>query len=158
MPYLLRKCRFGISMFSQKESICSYFPSFCKIMFFFSYILSSVFWDTFSWMTLILYWVIFKKVSFGVFKIILVSKDEKNFTIVYRWQRQRAIFEQVYMIFGRCQNHQNQTFKRPYQPKRSWFENHFYAKINTTLRLYRVFLKKVLHKREEKVQEKMKMT
>ena len=38
------------------------------------------------------------------------------------------------MMFGHGQNHQNQTFKRPYQPNK--FEKHFYAKINTTLLLY----------------------
>ena len=40
------------------------------------------------------------------------------------------------MIFGHCQNHQNQTFKRPYQPNKTWFEKYFYAKINTMLLLY----------------------
>ena len=40
------------------------------------------------------------------------------------------------MIFGDCQNHQNQTFKRPYQPEKSWFKKYFYAKINTTLSLH----------------------
>ena len=40
------------------------------------------------------------------------------------------------MILGRCQNHQNWSFKRPYQPNESWFEKCFYAKINTTLLLY----------------------
>ena len=49
--------------------------------------------------------VILKNVSFGIFRIILVSKGEKKFH--YRKQRQRAISEQVSMIFGRCQNHQN---------------------------------------------------
>ena len=43
---------------------------------------------------------------------------------------QSAISEQVFMIFGHCQNHPNQTFKRPYQPKKSWFKNCFCAKIN----------------------------
>ena len=40
------------------------------------------------------------------------------------------------MIFGDGQNHQNQTFQRPYLPKKSWVENYFYAKIDTTLLLY----------------------
>ena len=40
------------------------------------------------------------------------------------------------MIFGHGQNHQNQTFKGSYQPKKSWFENYFCAKINTTMLLY----------------------
>ena len=40
------------------------------------------------------------------------------------------------MIFGYCQYHQNQTFERPDQPKKWWFENYFYAKINTKLLLY----------------------
>ena len=40
------------------------------------------------------------------------------------------------MIFGHCQNHQNKTFIRPYQPKKSGLKNCFYAKINTTLMLY----------------------
>ena len=41
----------------------------------------------------------------------------------YRKQRQRAISEQVSMIFGHSQNPQNWTFIRPYQPKKSWFKN-----------------------------------
>ena len=61
------------------------------------------------------YRVILKKVLFGIFRTILVSKKEKK--IYYRKQRQRAICEQVFMIFGHCQNHQNWTFKRSYQPK-----------------------------------------
>ena len=51
------------------------------------------------------YWVILKKVSFGVFRTILVSKEEKNF--YYKKQRQRAISEQVFIKFGHGQNHQN---------------------------------------------------
>ena len=47
------------------------------------------------------YRVILKKVSFGIFRTILVSKAEKIFTI------KRAISEQVFMIFGHGQNHQN---------------------------------------------------
>ena len=42
----------------------------------------------------------------------------------------------IFKIFGYCQNHQNQTFKRPYQPKKSWFKNKFYSKINTIMLLY----------------------
>ena len=35
-----------------------------------------------TWMIgIFFYRVIFKKVSFGIFRIILVSKEEKNFTI-----------------------------------------------------------------------------
>ena len=61
------------------------------------------------------YRVILKKVSFGVFRIILVSKKEKK--SCYRKQRQRGIFHQAFMIFGHGQNHQNQILKRSYQPK-----------------------------------------
>ena len=32
-------------------------------------------------------------------------------------QRPSAISEQVFMIFGHGQNHQNETFKTPSQPK-----------------------------------------
>ena len=60
----------------------------------------------------------------------------KKKKIHYRKQRQRAISEQVFMIFGHCQNPQNQTLKRPYLPKESLFKNYFYAITNTTLRLY----------------------
>ena len=50
------------------------------------------------------YWVILKKVSFCIFRIILVSKVEKNFTIE---SKDKDLSEQVFMIFGRCQNNQN---------------------------------------------------
>ena len=52
-----------------------------------------------------LYRVILKKVSFGIFLIILVYNKEKK--IYCKMQRQRAITEQVFMIFGHGQNHQN---------------------------------------------------
>ena len=80
------------------------------------------------------YRVILKNFSFGIFRIILVSKEEKKYTI--EKQRQRAISEQVFMIFGQCQNHQNWTFKKPYQQDKSWFKNYFYAKMKTILLLY----------------------
>ena len=68
------------------------------------------------------------------FQNLLGFQERKKF--YYKKQRQRAIFERVFMIFGHCQNHQNSTFKRPYQPNKSRFEKYFYAKINTTLLLY----------------------
>ena len=52
------------------------------------------------------YRVILKKVSFGIFGTILVSKEEKILTTKskdYIW----AISEQVFMIFGHGQNHPN---------------------------------------------------
>ena len=51
------------------------------------------------------YRVILKKVSFGIFRIILISKEGKK--IYYGKQRQNAIFEQVSVIVDHCQNHQN---------------------------------------------------
>ena len=50
------------------------------------------------------YRVILKKVSFGNFRVILVSKGEKTFTMKSR--------DKVFMIFGHSQNHQNWTFRR----------------------------------------------
>ena len=60
----------------------------------------------------VIYRVILKKVSFCIFTIILISKEEKNY---YRKQTQRAISDQVCIIFGHCLNHQNKTFERPYK-------------------------------------------
>ena len=40
------------------------------------------------------------------------------------------------MIIGHCQNSQNCTFIRPYEPIKSGFKNYFHAKMNTTLLLY----------------------
>ena len=51
------------------------------------------------------YRVILKKVLFDIYRTFLDSKKEKK--ICYGKQRQRAISEQVSMIFGQCQNHQN---------------------------------------------------
>ena len=51
------------------------------------------------------YRVIVKKVSFGIFRIILISKEEKK--NYYRKQRQNAFSVQVFMKFGHRQNHQN---------------------------------------------------
>ena len=50
------------------------------------------------------YRVILKKVSFGILRIIFVSKERKYFTLD-RKQRQRPMSVQILMIFG--QNHQN---------------------------------------------------
>ena len=47
------------------------------------------------------YRVFLKKVSFDIFRIILVSKEGKNFTIEIKDNGQ------VFMIFDHCQNHQN---------------------------------------------------
>ena len=60
----------------------------------------------------------------------------------------RAISEQVFMIFGHRQNHQNQTFKRPCQPK-----NHDLKKkthivqffLLFSRRLWRTFLRNTLY-------------
>ena len=49
---------------------------------------------------------------------------------------QSTISEQVFKIFGHCQNHQNQTLKWPYLPKKSRYENSFFIKRNTILLLY----------------------
>ena len=51
---------------------------------------------------LIRYRVILKKVSFGSFRIILVSKGQKEY---YSKQRQSAI--SILYLFGHCQNPQN---------------------------------------------------
>ena len=85
------------------------------------------------------------------------SSFQRRKDFYHKKQRQSAIFEQVFMIFGHGHDHQNLTFNRPYQPKKSQFEkDYFYIVMKTTLllNLYRVFLKMVLHKREEKMQEK----
>ena len=50
-----------------------------------------------------IYRVILKKVSLGILRIIMISKEEKK--IYYGKQRQRAISEQVFVIFDHC--HQN---------------------------------------------------
>ena len=51
------------------------------------------------------YRVILKKVSFGIFRIILVSKEEKNFTLE---TKDKGLYEanskQIFMIFGCCKN------------------------------------------------------
>ena len=60
------------------------------------------------------HWVILKKVSFGI-QNCLGFQGRKKF--YQRMQRPSAISEQVFMLFGHCQNHQVQTFKRPYWPK-----------------------------------------
>ena len=39
--------------------------------------------------------------------------------LYHRKQRQGAMSEQVFMIFGHGQNHHNQTFTRPYKPNES---------------------------------------
>ena len=52
-----------------------------------------------------LYRVIFKKVSFGIVLIFLIFEEEKKFN--HGKQRQSATSEQVFMIFGHAQNHQN---------------------------------------------------
>ena len=44
--------------------------------------------------------------------------------------------EQVFKRFGHCQNHQNQTLKWLYLPKKSKYENSFFIKRNTILLLY----------------------
>ena len=49
-----------------------------------------------------LYRVILKKVSFGIFRVILVSMEEKRFAIE---SQDKAISEHDFKIFGNCQNH-----------------------------------------------------
>ena len=60
--------------------------------------------------------MILKKVSFGIFTIVLVPKAEKN---SQKNERLNAITEQAFMTFGHCPKHQILTCKRPNQPKKS---------------------------------------
>ena len=57
-----------------------------------------------------------KKVVQRAFQNHLGYHEREKF--YYKKHGQRAISEQVFMISGHCQNHQNQTLKRPYQQKK----------------------------------------
>ena len=59
------------------------------------------------------------------------------------------------MIFGWCQNHQNGTFKRPYEPNKSWLLylyqlfifllGHLHFFVHFSSRLWRTFLRNILY-------------
>ena len=76
-----------------------------------------------------IYRVIFKKVSIGIFRIILVSKGENNLMIK---SKDKGL---PLRKFSLSKPSKSGIQKVKYQTKKSWFENCFYAKINTKLLL-----------------------
>ena len=83
------------------------------------------------------YRVILKKVSFGIFRIILVSEERKKLqkkanTEGYLWAR----FHDIWSL----SKSSKLDIWKAISAKKSWFAIHFYAKTNTKLRLYFIFL------------------
>ena len=74
-----------------------------------------------------------KKLTKGILELYRLPRGEKVFAISHKDKvlSLSKFLENLAIV----KNYHDLTSKRPYQPKKSRSENHFYAKVDTTLLL-----------------------